>query len=51
MPKTSIDAIWVVYGDRKINPLGGKVIYIDRKKLITLSQEYELKLSKVRERR
>lgn len=51
MPKASIDAIWVVFGDRKINPLGGKVIYIDRKKLITLSQEYELTLTKVRERR
>lgn len=51
MPKTSIDAIWVVFGDRKINPLGGKVIYIDRKKLITLSQEYELTLTKAKERR
>ena len=28
MPKNSLDAIWVVFGE-KINPLGGKVIYID----------------------
>ena len=52
MPNNPIDAIWVVFGDRKINPKGGKVIYIDRKKLITLSQEYNgLTLTKVKERR
>ena len=32
MPKTSLDAIWVVFGE-KINPLGGKVIYIDEEQL------------------
>ncbi len=29
MPNTSIDAIWIVFGGRKIHPPGGKVIYID----------------------
>ncbi len=28
MPEKSIDAIWIVFGGRKINPKGGKVIYI-----------------------
>lgn len=43
--------IRVVFGDRKNSPLGDKVIYINRKKLITLSQEYELTRTKVIERR
>lgn len=30
MPSASVDAIWVVFGDIKINPAGGKVIYIDK---------------------
>lgn len=29
MPKNSSDVIWVVYGDTKINPPGGKVLYVD----------------------
>ncbi len=29
MPKKAMDIIWIVFGERKINPLGGKVIYID----------------------
>ena len=36
MPKKYVNAIWIVFGDRKINPPGGKVIYIsyeDLKKL------------------
>ena len=28
MPKKSVRAIWIVYGENKINPPGGKVIYI-----------------------
>ena len=28
MPKKYINAIWLVFGERKINPPGGKVIYI-----------------------
>lgn len=33
MPKKKVNAIWVVFGDLKINPLGGKVIYIDKSQL------------------
>ena len=33
MPKMPIDAIWIVFGDEKINPVGGRVIYIDDEKL------------------
>lgn len=37
MPKMTIDAIWVVFGDKKINPPGGKVIYISYEELRRLS--------------
>ena len=33
MPSTPMDAIWIVFGDRKIEPAGGKVIYIDDRQL------------------
>ena len=33
MPDISLDAIWIVFGGKKINPPGGKVIYIDDEKL------------------
>ncbi len=33
MPKTSTNAIWIVFGKRKINPSAGKIIYIDDEKL------------------
>ena len=33
MPSISIDAIWVVFGNRKIHPKGGKVIYINDEQL------------------
>lgn len=33
MPTTPLDVIWVVFGDKKINPKGGKVIYIDEAEL------------------
>lgn len=33
MPDTPIDAIWVVFGGKKINPAGGKVIYINDEQL------------------
>lgn len=29
MPMTSVNAVWIVFGNRKINPKGGKVIYIN----------------------
>ena len=33
MPRKSLNVIWVVFGSRKINPAGGKVIHIDDKQL------------------
>ncbi len=33
MPDMPLDAIWIVYGDRKINPKGGKVINITSEQL------------------
>ena len=33
MPSTPTDAIWIVFGGIKINPVGGKVIYIDGEQL------------------
>lgn len=42
MPSTRIDAIWIVFGDRKINPIGGKVIYINEEQLKKLCH-YETK--------
>lgn len=33
MPKEKSDIIWIVFGEEKINPLGGKVIYIDNEQL------------------
>lgn len=29
MPITPVNAVWIVFGNRKINPKGGKVIYIN----------------------
>lgn len=37
MPSKKVNAIWVVFGDDKINPPGGKVIYIDSAALERLS--------------
>lgn len=39
MPNEKHDIIWVVFGDNKINPIGGTVIYIDKEKLLNLSQK------------
>ena len=33
MPKEKSDIIWIVFGEEKINPPGGKVIYIDNEQL------------------
>ena len=33
MPITSMDVIWIVYGEVHINPKGGKVIYINNDQL------------------
>lgn len=37
MPSKKVNAIWVVFGNAKINPPGGKVIYIDSEALERLS--------------
>lgn len=37
MPDKYIDAIWIVFGEIKINPKGGKVIYIDEEYLNNMS--------------
>lgn len=41
MPSTQVDAIWIVFGGIKINPKGGKVIYIDDAQLERLCS-YEI---------
>ena len=33
MPKKALDAIWLVFGDERIDPVGGKVIYISNEQL------------------
>lgn len=37
MPNKELDAIWIVFGNEKINPKGGKVIYISNEDLKRLS--------------
>ena len=34
MPNQYCNCIWVVFGDKKIKPKGGKVIYIDENELV-----------------
>ena len=34
MPNQYCNCIWVVFGDKKIEPIGGKVIYIDENELV-----------------
>ena len=41
MPNMPIDAIWVVFGNEKINPKGGKVIHIDEEALSRLYFGYD----------
>ncbi len=41
MPKTEVKAIWIAYGDNKINPPGGKVIYISEEDIKKLSLTIE----------
>ena len=45
MPNTSIDVIWIVFGNKKINPKSGKVIYIDNDTLNKMCS-YEVKIKK-----
>ena len=44
MPKASVNAIWIVFGNTKINPKGGKVIYITSEQLDRL-YSYEIENS------
>lgn len=37
MPNKELNAIWIVYGNQKINPKGGKVIYISEEQLQELN--------------
>lgn len=43
MPSTPIDAIWIVFGEAKINPVGGKVIHINDEQLDRL-YSYEINM-------
>ena len=46
MPSTPIDAIWIVFGEIKIHPAGGKVIYVSKEQLDRLySHETDKKSS------
>ncbi len=36
MPQTQLNAIWIVFGNNKINPKGGKVLYINDQQLSKL---------------
>ena len=42
MPMKKVDAVWIVFGDNKICPSGGKVIYIDKKLLDERSENSQL---------
>lgn len=46
MPQKEINAIWIVYGDKEINPKGGKVIYISEEQLQELNVMTEEKQRK-----
>ena len=41
MPQKKVDAIWIVFGGRKINRLGGRVIYISDEDLKRLATSYK----------
>lgn len=40
MPDKAIDAVWIVFGNKRISPKGGKVIYIDQEQLEKLNAFY-----------
>ena len=50
MLDTPIDAIWVVFGGRAINPVGGKVIHIDERQLERLCNYQKINEQKGRTR-
>ena len=43
MPRMKIDAIWIVFGIDKINPNGGKVIYITEEQLYELENNKRIR--------
>ena len=43
-PRKEVDAIWIIFGDKEINPKGGRVYHIDSQRLIKLSREYYPKI-------
>lgn len=43
MPKMKIDAIWIVFGINRINPNGGKVIYITEEQLYELQNNKRIR--------
>ena len=49
MPDEAIDAIWIVFGSKRINPKGGKVIYITPEQLERL-HSYGIEETKVKRR-
>lgn len=41
-PKMPLDVIWIVFGNKEINPKGGKVFYVDEEKLTKEEQGKKL---------
>lgn len=50
MPDMPLDAIWIVFGGKKVNPKGGKVIHIDNEQLERLYNYQMTNETKVRTR-
>lgn len=46
MPSKKVNAIWIVFGNREINPEGGKVIYINEEQLNKLCRYETSKVKK-----
>jgi len=42
-PKEYCDALWIIIGDGKINPPGGKVVYIDKSQLVSEQESIKTK--------
>ena len=43
MPERAVNAIWVVFGEEKINPKGGKVIMVSKEDLEKLDKKVKIK--------
>ncbi len=41
MPSKRIDVIWIVFGGKEIHPNGGKVVYIDKKRLDEVKHKHQ----------